>query len=157
MKSKNHNNKKFIKQIAGGAYESKTCDFCNVMMSNHYCLEEDSKSNIVLVGREKSKLPLVCGKCICVLCREKWEKKNGGDYSCICLDCMEKKKKNSKKRISDVMINKDVGEKQKMRATVAKKKAGTNNTKKKAMKNNNSPKKNSLGRINLSRKKVVMK
>ena len=57
-----------IKQIRYGVFESKKCDFCGLLPTNHYCKVPCPGSMTSLEGSESRE---ICGKVPCMNCRSK--------------------------------------------------------------------------------------
>lgn len=57
-----------IKKLGGGSLESKPCDICKRIKSNHYCRFELEGSKICIEGEDKE----ICGKVACFMCKQEW-------------------------------------------------------------------------------------
>ena len=99
----------FIKKMGSGASETSLCSFCGNMSNNHYCCAKVPNSNIIIEARGDNEH--VCGKAMCILCRNNW-----GDtekYMNYCRDHHPDDKDNGEQISNEVEKNKDVGNKRK--------------------------------------------
>ena len=78
----NWKEKKIIERIGYGAFVSRICDFCNRgIQSNNYCTKQIPTGKYALVDEPHI---AICGKAMCVLCRESW-----GSAEKFCNRCID--------------------------------------------------------------------
>lgn len=69
-------------RIGSGAFVSRICDFCNRgIQSNNYCTKQITTGKYALVDEPHT---AICGKAMCVICRESW-----GSAENFCNRCIE--------------------------------------------------------------------
>ena len=110
--------------MGSGASETSLCSFCGKMSTNHYCCAKVPNSNIIIEARGDNEH--VCGKAMCILCRNNWG--DAEKYTNYCKDHHPDEKDNSEKNINVAGKNKNVASKSKPKPQnkKTKKKRGAN-------------------------------